>query len=327
MKLARQYFKQTGEPGKYKFISHYLAYHGGTLATVALSGSGERKKKFEPQMSGFLKILSPLQLRDRFSSWEETNRFTAQLFEEVIINEDPDTIAGIVVEPICNTGGIVTPTEEYFQILRDICNRYNVMLIFDEVLTGFGKTGDMFAAQTFNVVPDIICSGKALSSGVVPVGSMMAREDLAEAFYGEKGLEFAHGHTYANNPLSSAAAIAVIDELQAESLTQKARERGKHLEKRLNEMNEKFGLFREIRGKALLRGIELVQDLDTMKPFPSDNKLGDALKKTAIKNGLIMRVNPDWFAVAPPLIATESDIDEMCSLIEKSLTEALNIVK
>jgi adenosylmethionine-8-amino-7-oxononanoate aminotransferase len=328
MKFARQYFKQTGHPGKYKFISIYLSYHGATFGTMAAGGSGKRKAKFEPHMGGFLKVCSPIQYRDRFSSWEETNRFCARMFEDVIIGEDPDTVAAIILEPICNTGGIVTPTDEYFQILRDICDRYNVLLIFDEVLTGFGRTGDMFAAQTFGVTPDIICSGKALSSGAIPIGAMMAREDMADAFYGpvEDDIQFAHGHTFAGNPLACAAGIAVINEIVGQELDKKARRLGDYLVERLEGLT-RYGVIREVRGKGVLRGVELVKDAGTMEPFPPGSKLGDALKKTSVKNGLIMRIDPDWFAVAPPLIAEESDIDEMCDLIEKSLREALDLVR
>lgn len=327
MKFARQYYKQTGRPGKYKFISLYLSYHGATLATTAASGNTKRKNKTEPQMPGFLKVPSPIQYRDHFSSWEETNRFCAKMFESVIVNEGPDTIAGIIIEPICNTAGIVTPTNEYFKILRDICNKYNVLLIFDEVLTGFGKTGNMFAAETFNVIPDIICSGKGLSSGAIPVGAMMAREDMADTFYGpiEDNVEFAHGHTYAGNPLSCAAGIAVINEILEKDLTKKAQKNGDYLVEKLKGL-QKYGIIREIRGKGVLRGVELVEDTSTMKPFPSDKKLGTALKKTALANGLIMRIEHDWFAVAPPLIAGESDLDEMYELIDKSLKDAIELV-
>jgi len=327
MKLARQYFRQTGQPGKYKFISVYLSYHGGTLAATAAGGGKQRRTKFEPLMGGFLKVFSPIQYRDRFSSWEETNRFCARMFEDVIVNEGPETIAGILIEPICNTAGIVTPTEEYFQILRDVCNRYNVLLIFDEVVTGFARTGEMFAAQTFGVTPDIICSGKGLSSGAIPIGVMAAREDMADAFYGpvEAGVQFAHGHTFAGNPLACAVGIAVIDEIVEQALHKKARRLGHYLAERLEGL-KRYGVVREVRGKGVLRGVELVQDTTTMKPFPVDNKLGAALKKIALQNGLIMRIDPDWFAVAPPLIAEESDIDEMCDLIEKSLKEALDLV-
>jgi adenosylmethionine-8-amino-7-oxononanoate aminotransferase len=327
MKLARQYFKQTGQPGKYKFISVYLSYHGGTLAATAAGGGKQRRTKFEPLMGGFLKVFSPIQYRDRFSSWEETNRFCARMFEDVIVNEGSETIAGILIEPICNTAGIVTPTEEYFHILRDICNRHNVLLIFDEVVTGFARTGEMFAAQTFGVTPDIICSGKGLSSGALPIGVMAAREDMADAFYGpvEDGVQFAHGHTFAGNPLACAVGIAVIDEIVEKALHKKARRLGHYLAQRLEGL-KRYGVVREVRGKGVLRGVELVQDTTTMAPFPVDNKLGAALKKTALKNGLIMRIDPDWFAVSPPLIAEESDIDEMCELIEKSLQEALDLV-
>ena len=184
LKFARQYFKQTGRPNKYKFVSRYYAYHGGTFGGMGASGSGARKSKFEPQMDGFLKIFPPSYYRDRFATWEEANRFAARSLEDVIVHEDPATVAAFLVEPIGNTGGIITPTEEYFQMLRDICDRYDVLLIFDEVITGFAKTGNMFASQTFGVTPDIICAGKAISSGAMPLGAMIAREDLAEAFQG-----------------------------------------------------------------------------------------------------------------------------------------------
>jgi adenosylmethionine-8-amino-7-oxononanoate aminotransferase len=327
MKFARQYFKQTGHPGKHKFVSCYMAYHGGTFGSMAASGTGSRKSKFEPQMPGFIKVFSPLHYRDLLPSWEEANRFAAQACEDVIAAEDPETVAAVILEPISNTGGIVTPTEEYFRILRRICDRHNVLLIYDEIITGFARTGQMFAAQTFNVTPDIICSGKALSSGAIPIGAMIAREDLAEAFYGpeEAEVQFAHGHTFAGNPLACAAGMATIDEITEKDLCRRARELGDYLASRLEELR-RFGVVREVRGKGLLRGVELVEDPGTRMPFPPGRKLGLALRKTSIKNGLIMRVDPDWFAVAPALIAARSDIDEMCALIEKSLLEALDLV-
>jgi adenosylmethionine-8-amino-7-oxononanoate aminotransferase len=328
LKWARQYHRQTGHPHKYKFITLYLSYHGATFAALAAGGGARRKSKFEPHMPGFLKVLSPIQLRDRFPSWEEANRFAAQLVEDVIVNEDPETVAGVLLEPICNTGGIVTPTDEYFRMLRQACDRHHVLLIFDEVLCGMARTGDMFAAQTFGVAPDLLCSGKGLASGAIPIGAMLAREDMAEAFYGppEAGVQFAHGHTFAGNPLAAAAACAVLDEIVEQKLTEKARRLGDHLAVRLEGL-KRLGVVREVRGKGVLRGVELVHDTATNEPFPPGRKLGDALKRTALANGLILRVDPDWFAVSPPLIAEESDLDEMVALIERSLVQALELVE
>jgi adenosylmethionine-8-amino-7-oxononanoate aminotransferase len=322
MKFVRQYFKQTGNPGKYKFVSRYFGYHGGTFGGMAASGTGSRKSKFEPQMPGFLKVFPPTYYRDRFPSWEEANRFAARSFEDVIVNEDPDTVAGVLVEPVGNTGGIITPTDEYFQIIRDTCDRYNVILIFDEVITGFAKTGRMFAAQTFGVTPDIICTGKGISNGVIPLGAMIAREDMGDAFFGaaEEGVHFAHGHTFAGNPLACAVGIAVIDEILEKRLDEKAVRLGDYLAAKLACL-KKFGVVREVRGKGILRGVEFVKDTRTMQPFP---ELGAALKRTAVQNGIIMRVDPTWFAVCPPLIAEEADIDEMYELVEKSIADALS---
>jgi len=324
MKFVRQYFKQTGHPGKYKFISRYYGYHGGTAGAMSASGTGPRKTKFEPQMAGFVKVFPPSHYRDQFATWEECNRFAAQTVEDVIIAEDPETVAGVMVEPVGNTGGIITPTAEYFRMLRRICDRHNVILIFDEVITGFGKTGSMFAAQTYGVTPDIICCGKGLSSGMVPIGAMIAREDMADAFWGAGAddVQFAHGHTFAGNPLASAVGIAVINEIVENRLDEKAGRMGDRLRTRLEGLR-KYGVVREVRGKGILLGVELVKDAGTLEPFP---ELGTALKKSALKNGIILRVDPSWFAVSPALVATDAELDEMCELIESSLVMALEEV-
>jgi len=324
MKFARQYFKQSGHPGKYKFISRYFGYHGGTFGAMAASGTGTRKTPFEPQMGGFPKVFPPTYYRDRFDSWEECNRFCAQMFEDVIINEDPETVAGVILEPVGNTGGIITPTDEYFRMIRDICDRHNVLLIFDEIITGFGRTGNMFAAQTFGVTPDIICGGKGLSSGVIPLGAMMARERMGEVFLGSPvdEVNFAHGHTYAGNPLACAVGVAVLDEIVENGLDRRARELGDYTTEKFEGL-KRLGIVREVRGKGVLLGVELMQPDGSRQPFP---ELGRALKRTALDNGLVMRIDPTWFAVAPALTAQKEQIDEMVDLIERSLLDALEQV-
>jgi adenosylmethionine-8-amino-7-oxononanoate aminotransferase len=281
---------------------------------MAASGTGARKTKFEPHMPGFLKVPPPTYYRDRFSDWDECNRFAARAFEDVIVNEDPETVAAIIVEPVGNTGGIITPTAEYFQILRDICDRYDVLLIFDEVITGFGKTGRMFAAETFGVTPDILCVGKGISSGAVPLAAMIAREDLGEAFLGpaQANIQFMHGHTFAGNPLACAAGMAVIDEIVENRLWERAEDLGRYLRPRLESLVAQRGVLREVRGKGVLLGVEF-----------SKPGLGHRLKPAALANGLILRVDPDWFAVSPALIATEAQIDELLDLIGRSLDAAL----
>ena len=324
IKFTRHYHSLRGRPGKYKFISRYHGYHGSTFGAMAASGTGKRKSAFEPHLGGFLKVFPPTYYRDRFSSWEECNRFCARMFEDIIVNEDPDTVAGIIVEPVGNTGGIITPTDEYFQILRAICDKYAVVLIFDEIITGFARTGNLFAAETFGVTPDIICAGKGLSSGAIPLGAMMARQEMGDAFFepGDNSVFFAHGHTFAGNPLACAVGLAVLDEIQENQLVEKSRELGDYLATKLEGLR-RYGVVREVRGKGVLRGVELVKDTYRMEPFP---ELGRALKRTALENGLILRIDPSWFAVCPALIAEKPDIDELYELIDRSLAAALDLV-
>ena len=260
---------------------------------MGASGSGPRKSKFEPQMDGFLKVFPPSFYRDQFSTWEEANRFAARSVEDVIIHEDPQTVAGVLLEPIGNTGGMITPTEEYFQILREVCDRHDVLLIFDEVITGFGKTGNMFAAQTFGVTPDILCTGKGISSGALPLGAMIAREDMADAFRGspEENLHFAHGHTFAGNPLACAVGLAVLSEIRRKgSLRESPLSLGDLPSVIGSTCLKKYGVVREIRGKGTLLGVEFVRDTKSMQPFPG---IGQSLKKAALEHGIILRIDPD----------------------------------
>ena len=221
----------------------------------------------------------------------------------MIINEDASTVAGIILEPIGNTGGLITPTPEYFEIIRGICDKHKVLLILDETITGFCKTGAMFGADSFDVVPDMIVTGKGVSNGIVPLAAMIAQGHMAAAFIDEEGAGtsnfFAHGHTFANNPLACAVGSAVLDEMVNHRLDLRAQANGELIFKRFTAMQEKYGVFQEVRGKGILRGVTLVKDNSvegTPEPWP---ELGTAMKKTALMNGLIIRIDPTWFTVAP----------------------------
>ena len=315
LKLARQYWKQTGRPGKYKVVSRYHGYHGSTFGAMAASGTGPRKTRFEPQMGGFVKVFPPSHYRGRFPTWdwEECNRFAAAAVEDAIIAEDPETVAAVIVEPIGNTGGVITPTPEYFSLLREICDRHAVLLIFDEVITGFGKTGNMFAAQTFGVTPDVICCGKGMTSGVIPIGAIAARRSIGDVFWGSErdGVHFMHGNTFAGHPLAAAAAIAVIDTIADDGLCAAARVHGAYLRSRLEALRG-AGVVREVRGRGVLLGVEL-----------TDPRVGAALARRAVGDGVILRVDPGWFAIAPALTAGRGELDAICDRIEASLQAAI----
>ena len=232
MKLARQYHKQTGNPGKYKVISRYESYHGATTGSLAASGVSRRKTPFEPFPTGYVHVFPPTCYRCPFGlQYPDCAVVCATIVEKVIRQEDPSTVSALIVEPIGNTGGIITPPEEYFHILREICDKYNVLLIHDEIITGFGRTGEMFASQTFRTAPDIICMGKGMSSGYSPVGAIAISDRIAAAFdgKGEENKQFNHGHTFGANPLSAAAAIASISEIKDRGLPEKGKRAGERI--------------------------------------------------------------------------------------------------
>jgi adenosylmethionine-8-amino-7-oxononanoate aminotransferase len=325
MKLCRQFWKQAGRPTKFKIISRYHGYHGATLGAMAATGTPKRRIPFEPLPAGFIHIPTVHCYRCPYGrEYPACGVFCAEFLRQIIALEGPETVAAVIVEPIGNTGGILTPPPEYLPTLRRICDEFDVLLIFDEMITGMGRTGWMFAAETYGVTPDILCLGKGLSSGYAPLAATIWNERIQAAFWGpeEAGIEFGHGHTFAGNPLSATAGLAATQEILERDLLANARTVGAHLRARLEGMR-RHGIVGEIRGAGLLWGVELVKDPATKEPFPPEVRIGKRIGAEAQERGLIIRHDPDWIALAPPLITTIEEADAMADILEASIQAVL----
>jgi adenosylmethionine-8-amino-7-oxononanoate aminotransferase len=330
IKLARQYHRLTGSPGKYKVVSRYLSWHGSTLGALSASGLKSRKTVNEPLAPGFLHVFPPTCYRCPFGkTYPDCGVTCATLVGDVIEMEDPDTVAAVMVEPIGHTGGIIDPPPEYLPILRDICDRHNVLLIFDEIITGAGRTGHLFAAETFGVVPDVLCTAKGLSGGYAPLSAMICRRPIADAFWGpvEENPGFVEGHTFEGNPISCAAGLAVLREILERDLCGNARVQGARLRAGFERLARKHGVIGDIRGKGLLQGIEFVRDPATKERFPAATAFGVRVGRRALANGLLCRFDPHWIALGPALVSTAEQIDEMVDLLDKSMGEVLAELK
>jgi adenosylmethionine-8-amino-7-oxononanoate aminotransferase len=329
IKLARQYHRLTGAPGKYKVISRYLSWHGSTTGSLSASGLRSRKTVNEPLAPGFVHVFPPTCYRCPFGKrYPECNVTCATLIGDVIEMEDPATVAAVIVEPIGNTGGVIDPPDEYLPLLREICDQYNVLLIFDEIITGIGRTGRLFAAETFGVIPDLLCVGKGLSGGYAPLSALICRRPVADAFWGPSAENpgFVEGHTYEGNPVSCAAGLAVLREILERDLCANARAQGQRLRAGFERLAKRHGVIGDIRGKGLFQAIELVRDPATKEPFPAKVAFGVRVGKRALENGLLCRFDPNWIAFGPPLISTAEQIDEMVALLDRSLGEVLATV-
>src|SRR5437660_1612504 len=277
IKLARQYHKLTGSPGKYKIIARYQSWHGSTMGSLPASGLKSRRTVNEPLAPGFLHVFPPTCYRCPFGqTYSDCGITCATIVGDVIAMEDPATVAAVLVEPIGHTGGIIDPPEEYLPILREVCDRHNVLLIFDEIITGIGRTGRMFAAETFGVTPDVLLVAKGLSGGYAPLSAMICRKPIADAFWGpvEDNPGFVEGHTFEGNPLSCAAGLAVLREILERDLCANARQQGERLRAGFERLARKYGVIGDIRGKGLLQGVEFVRDPKTKEPFPAETAFG-----------------------------------------------------
>jgi adenosylmethionine-8-amino-7-oxononanoate aminotransferase len=328
MKFARQYHRQSGNTAKYKFLSLYKGFHGATMGAMSAGGvGGKRKSVFGPFLEGYCRVAPPLCFHCPYGlKHPACDCLCARQVEYVIQSEGPESVAGFILEPIGNTGGIVTPPPEYLPLVRQICTKHNVLLIFDEVITGMGRTGNWFAAQTFQTTPDLLCLGKAMGGGYAPLAGVAIRDDLYfNTFWGEDAqeIQFAHGHTYGGNPIAAAAGLAVIEVIERENLLANGCRVGNHIRARLETEVSALGILGEVRGKGCLIGVEFVENMRNQVPFPSERQFGKRVEKRMLEKGLILRCNPDWIAFGPPLNTTIPQADEIVDVFMACLKEEL----
>jgi len=326
LKLTKQYHRQTGNPLKHKFIALYGSYHGATHGALSATGGKGRKAPFEPLTPGFIHVQPPYCYRCPYEkTYPECEVFCARTIEDTIVAEGPETVAGLIVEPIVNTAGVVTPPPEYLSILRDICDRHQVVLIFDEIITGFGRTGHLFAADLYQTVPDILSCGKGMSSGYAPLAAVVVRDKIAAAFRGrpEERVEFHHGHTYGGHPVAAAAGIASVREILDRRLPEHAQKMGVRLRELLAEQLGPLGIVGDIRGPGLLVGVEFVRDPATRRRFDERLAIGRRIGKAALRNGLLVRSDTHMVTFAPPLVVEEADLVAMVDILARSAREVL----
>jgi len=323
IKMARQFHRLQGHGTKYKIISRYHSWHGSTLGSLSASGLPSRRAMNEPLAPGFIHVFPPTCYRCPFGKeYPGCDLTCATLIEDVIRLEDPDTVAAVIVEPIGHTGGIIDPPEEYLPTLREFCDRHNVLLIFDEIINGAGRTGHLFAAETFDVVPDLLCLGKGISGGYAPLSALLCRQHIADAFWGDPACNpgFVEGHTFEGNPIACAAGLATLNEIVERDLCGNARRMGDRLRDGLERLN-RHGIIGDIRGRGLFLGVEFVRDPETRAQF--DPPIGQKIGRAALQNGLLTRFDPHWLAVAPPLTVDTEHVDEIIRILDQSIGEVL----
>lgn len=314
-KIARQYHEQNGNPGKYKFISRYRAYHGTTLGALSATAQANRRIKYDPVVPGFLHVPPPYSYRCPFGEdVADCDRVAAEMIEQMIVWEGPETVAGVIMEPFISGGGVIIPSKDYLTRVAEICQKYDVLLIIDEVVSGFGRTGEMFGfMHSEGVRPDIITMAKGLTSGYQPLGATAVRADIHDKFKDQgKHTHFRHVSTFGGHPAACVAALKNIEIIENEHIVEGVKEKSKAILSELHDVASHHHVG-EVRGIGYLYGIELVEDKKTKSPA-TDALMGSVISSCKEK-GLIIGRNGDTvpgynnvLIIAPPLTSTEEDL-------------------
>ena len=322
-KVARFYWHLRGQAKKSKIICRKEAYHGGTLAATSATGMPAFWRGFEPMMPEFVRVGTCYCYH---CEWGKTypgcGLECAAAVEETILREGSDTVAAVIAEPVHGAGGVIPPVKEYFPRLREICDRHQVLLIADEVITGFGRTGRWFALEHWGVQPDIMAIAKAVTSAYVPLSAFIVSREIHEAMTSAPLTErFMHGYTNAGHPVACAVALRNLRIIEEEGLVENARRMGDRLLSGLRSLEE-MEIVGEARGLGLMAAVELTADKETHRPFePSLNVAGRVLRE-ARERGLVARVKGDSFLVAPPLVVTADQVDRMVDILRESIRAA-----
>ena len=323
LKLARAYHKRKGEGSRFRFISRKGSYHGATFGAMSVSGrpSIAPPSDYEPLLPGVLHAPQPNPYRCEMGGTtpSECAVRCANAVEELITFYGPQTVAAVIAEPVSSPLGTVVPGPEYWPMLRDICDRYGVLLIADEVITGFGRTGRMFACEHWGITPDIMTVAKGITSGYLPLGAAIVRKEVADAFTGSDDATFRHIITFGGHPVSAAASLKNIQIIEEEGLVENAAAMGAYLLDGLRELQNTHPIIGDVRGLGLMCGMELVKDRRTKESFPADVKLGDRLMQRFNRDGLILRAG-NTINIAPPLCITRHEVDEMVGVMDRAFT-------
>ncbi|MBS3647188.1 aspartate aminotransferase family protein [Pseudaminobacter sp. 19-2017] len=332
LKMARQYFVEKGEPKRRHIIARRQSYHGNTLGALAAGGNEWRRAQFAPLLieTHHIDPCYAYRYQRHGESEEEYGLRAANLLEEKLLELGPDEVIAFVAEPVVGaTAGAVPPAPGYFRRIREICDRYGVLLILDEVMCGMGRTGTLYACEQDSVAPDLVVIAKGLGGGYQPIGAVLLAAKIFEAFAGGSGF-FQHGHTYMGHPMAAAAALAVQEVIRRDDLLANIRAMGDRLDERLRQRFGNHHHVGDIRGRGLFRGVELVADRATKEPFDPKLKLNARIKREAMARGLMVYpmggtidgVRGDHILLAPPFIVEERDIDEIVSRLGEAVDAA-----
>ena len=323
LKIARAYHRRRNDDKRYKVVSRKGSYHGTTGGVLWLgSNPAAPRGDFEPEYPGMLYGPQPNSYRCELGGTtpSECAYRCAKSIEELILNNDPDTVAALIAEPIATPLGSPVPGEEYWPMLRDICDRYGIVLIADEVICGFGRTGKMFASEHWGVVPDIMTVAKGIISSYLPLAATVVSERIASQFAGEENY-LRHVFTSSGHPVSAAAALKNIEIIEKENLVDNAATVGEYFKNQLMGLKENHKIIGDVRGLGLLLSVELVSDRRTKIGFPKELRVAERLNQKFRENGLIFRVGSEILNIGPPLCITTSEVDEIVSVLDKSLGE------
>jgi putrescine---pyruvate transaminase len=320
IKMAKQYHWERGEKKRWKIIARRYSYHATTLGGTSATGIPWFREPFEPLMPGFLFAMSAQCFHCELKCDPKTcGLLCLREMEKLIEWEKPETVAAIIMDPIPGSNvGYPLPPPGYLEGVRALCDKYGILLIFDEVQTGFGKTGKWFACEHWNVTPDIMTLGKGLTGGYLPLGVTMTTPEVYRVFR-KSGSELRSGSTYGGHTTACATTLANIEIIERENLVQKAARMGSYVKTKLEKMQKQFAIVGDIRGIGLLWAVELLADRKTRKPFDPKLKIGNAIREYCWNHGMILRNNGDILVIAPALTISKEEVDFMINLITRSL--------
>ncbi len=327
VKLVRYFWNMQGKAEKKIIIGRDFGYHGVTLAAASMSGISQMHPQSDLPLPGFQHIMAPYHfLYGRGHDPDIFNMAAAAMLEEKIKVIGPDKVAAFIGEPVQGAGGVIIPSFEYWPKIQEICRKYDVLLIADEVICGFGRTGRWWGSETFDIKPDIMTMAKGLSSGYLPISAVMLGKRVGDALT-SSGEEWMHGFTYSGHPVASAVALANIEIIEREGLHERASGAiGQYFADALSSLND-HPLVGETRALGLLGAIELVEDKEAGQRYPHDRLVGTICRDHCIRGGLVMRAVGDIMILSPPLIISEAEIDEIVKRSRLALDQTVEDLK